>query len=100
MRVLKSRAEAEHQDFQEVAKIISRDMYMNGILSGTTSITSAKKLQVDLIELLRRGGFELHKWVSNHPIFLNDISTSEYSFKDTQSDTVKALGILWKPQPD
>ncbi|GBN28332.1 hypothetical protein AVEN_118861-1, partial [Araneus ventricosus] len=100
MRVLKALADAEHQDFPEAAKIITRDMYVDDILSGATSLTSAKRLQADLSKLLRRGGFELHKWVSNHPALLNDISTSEYSFEDTQSNTVKALGMLWKPQPD
>ncbi|GBO14705.1 hypothetical protein AVEN_161739-1 [Araneus ventricosus] len=97
MRVLKALADAEHQDFPEAAKIISRDMYMDDILSGAASLTSAKSLQADLSKLLRRGGFELHKWVSNHPALLNDISTSGYSFEDTQSNTVKALGMLWKP---
>ncbi|GBN76668.1 hypothetical protein AVEN_138551-1 [Araneus ventricosus] len=57
-------------------------------------------LQVDLSELLRCGCSELHKWVSNHPALFNDISTSEYSFEETQSNTVKELGMLWKPQPD
>ncbi|GBL92540.1 hypothetical protein AVEN_123734-1 [Araneus ventricosus] len=100
MRALKALADTEHQDFPEAAKVISIDMYMDDILSGATSLISAKKLQDDLSELLRRGGFELHKWVSNHPDLLNDISTSEYSFEDTQSNTVKTLGMVWKPQPD
>ncbi|GBN03968.1 hypothetical protein AVEN_20935-1 [Araneus ventricosus] len=72
MRILKALADAEHQEFPEAAKIISRDMYMDDILSGATSLTSAKRLQADL----------------------------KYSFEDTQSNTVKALGMLWKPQPD
>ncbi|GBN03543.1 hypothetical protein AVEN_146663-1 [Araneus ventricosus] len=63
-------------------------------------LTSAKKLQADLSKLLRRGGFELHKWVSNYPALFNDMSTSECSFEDTQSNTVKAIGMLWKPQPN
>ncbi|GBM69316.1 hypothetical protein AVEN_112656-1 [Araneus ventricosus] len=49
MRVLKALADAEHQDFPEAAKIISRDMYMDDILSGAASLTSAKSLQADLI---------------------------------------------------
>ncbi|GBN84874.1 hypothetical protein AVEN_159988-1 [Araneus ventricosus] len=72
MRVLKALADAEHQDFPEAAKIIPRDMCMDDILSGATSLTSAKRLQAAL----------------------------KYSFEDTQSNTVKALGMLWKPQPD
>ncbi|GBM25142.1 hypothetical protein AVEN_96702-1 [Araneus ventricosus] len=68
MRVLKALADAEHEDFSEAAKIISR--HMHDILSGATSLTLEKKLQVDISELLRRGAFELHKWVSHHPAFL------------------------------
>ncbi|GBN17073.1 hypothetical protein AVEN_153820-1 [Araneus ventricosus] len=84
MRVLKALADAEHQDFLEAAKIIFRDTYMDDILACTTSLTSAKKLQADLSKLLR---FELLKWVSNHSSLLNDISTSEYSFEDTNIRT-------------
>ncbi|GBN04196.1 hypothetical protein AVEN_188663-1 [Araneus ventricosus] len=98
MRVLKVLADAEHEDFSEAAKIISRDMH--DILSGATSLTLEKKLQVDISELLRSGASELHKWVSHHPALLNDISTSEYSFEDTQSNTVKELEMLWNPQLD
>ncbi|GBL92997.1 hypothetical protein AVEN_54635-1 [Araneus ventricosus] len=66
--------------------------------SGESSLTPAKMLQYDLSGLLRRGGFELHEWVLNHSTPLNDISTSEYSFEDPLSNTIKALRILWKPQ--
>ncbi|GBM78869.1 hypothetical protein AVEN_25166-1 [Araneus ventricosus] len=75
-------------------------MYMDDILSGATCLTSAKRLQTYLSKLLRRGGFELHKRVSNHPTLVNDISTSEYSFEHTQSNTVKTFGMLWNPQLD
>ncbi|GBM96597.1 hypothetical protein AVEN_204810-1 [Araneus ventricosus] len=100
MRALKALADAEHQEFPEAAKIISRHLYMDDILPGVIALTSAKKLLVDLGVLLQSGGSELHKWVSNHPGLLNDISITEYSFEDTQSNTGKALGTLWKPQPD
>ncbi|GBN42476.1 hypothetical protein AVEN_32439-1 [Araneus ventricosus] len=55
MRVLKVLADAEHQGFPESAKIISRDIYMDDILLGALSLTSAKKFQFGLSELIRRG---------------------------------------------
>ncbi|GBO09631.1 hypothetical protein AVEN_61459-1 [Araneus ventricosus] len=55
----------EHQIFRKQQRMISRDMYMDDIQISNLS-TSAKGCKL-IIKLLRRGGFELHKWVSNHP---------------------------------
>ncbi|GFY05725.1 DUF1758 domain-containing protein [Trichonephila clavipes] len=54
-----------------------------------------------LSQLLQRGGFELHKWVSNSPELLKDLSTSSYVFdKEFQDAPVKTLGMLWDPKLD
>ncbi|GFS60007.1 DUF1758 domain-containing protein [Trichonephila clavipes] len=43
-----------------------------------------------------REGFELHKWVSNSPELLKDLSASSYVFdKEFQDAPVKTLGMLW-----
>ncbi|GFX54732.1 integrase catalytic domain-containing protein [Trichonephila clavipes] len=48
-----------------------------------------------------RGGFELHKWVSNSPELLKDLSASSYVFdKEFQDAPVKTLGMLWDPKMD
>ncbi|GFU09777.1 DUF1758 domain-containing protein [Trichonephila clavipes] len=46
-------------------------------------------------------GFELHKWVSNSPELLKDLSASSYVFdKEFQDAPVKTLGMLWDPKVD
>ncbi|GFX14617.1 DUF1758 domain-containing protein [Trichonephila clavipes] len=48
-----------------------------------------------------RGGFELHKWVSNSPELLKDLSASSYVFdKEFQDAPMKTLGMLWDPKVD
>ncbi|GBN76566.1 hypothetical protein AVEN_74888-1 [Araneus ventricosus] len=95
MRVFKVLADAEHQDFPESAKIISRDMYMDDILSGALSLTSAKKLQVGVSELLRRG--EVLSCINGYQIiqpflmiFLLQNTHSKYSVKHSKG-TMNAL---------
>ncbi|GFY11996.1 DUF1758 domain-containing protein [Trichonephila clavipes] len=52
-------------------------------------------------KLATRGGFELHKWVSNSPELLKDLSASSYVFdKEFQDAPVKILGMLWDPKVD
>ncbi|GFT91970.1 uncharacterized protein TNCV_125001 [Trichonephila clavipes] len=68
--------------------------YMDDILSGESTLEGAKKLQTRLSQLLQRGGFELHKWVSNSPELLKDLSASSYVFdKEFQDAPVKTLEI-------
>ncbi|GFV51652.1 integrase catalytic domain-containing protein [Trichonephila clavipes] len=74
---------------------------MDDILSGESTLEGAKKLQTRLSQLLQRGGFELHKWVSNSPELLKDLSASSYVFdKEFQDAPVKTLGMLWDPKLD
>ncbi|GFW55317.1 integrase catalytic domain-containing protein [Trichonephila clavipes] len=74
---------------------------MDNILSGESTLEGAKKLQTRLSQLLQRGGFELHKWVSNSPELLKDLSASSYVFDEEFQDApLKTLGMLWDPKVD
>ncbi|GFX92288.1 DUF1758 domain-containing protein [Trichonephila clavipes] len=101
-RTLKALADEEKAEFPDAADVIRNDSYMDYILSGGVYILEgAKKLQTRLSELLLRGGFELHKWVSNSPELLKDLSASSYVFdKEIQDAPVKTLGMLWDPKVD
>ena len=50
----------------EVRRIIERDMYVDGLLSGADSIERALAIQTELIDLLQSAGFQLRKWTSNN----------------------------------
>ncbi|GFS52603.1 integrase catalytic domain-containing protein [Trichonephila clavipes] len=100
-RTLKALADEEKAEFPDAADMICNDSYMDDILSGESTLEGAKKLQTRLSQLLERGGFELHKWVSNSPELLKDLSASSYVFdKEFQDAPVKTLGMLWYPKVD
>ncbi|GFT81441.1 DUF1758 domain-containing protein [Nephila pilipes] len=73
-RTLKALADEKRADFPDAADVISNDIYMNDVLSGESTLEGAKKQQTKISQLLLRGGFELHKWVSNSPELLKDLS--------------------------
>ncbi|GFV28642.1 integrase catalytic domain-containing protein [Trichonephila clavipes] len=100
-RTLRALADEEKAEFPDAANVICNDSYMDDILSGESTLEGAKKLQTRLSQLLQRGGFELHKWVSNSPELLKDLSASSYVFdKEFQDAPVKTLGMLWDPKVD
>ncbi|GFV82383.1 integrase catalytic domain-containing protein [Trichonephila clavipes] len=100
-RTLRALADEEKAEFPDAADVICNDSYMDDILSGESTLEGAKKLQTILSQLLQRGGFELHKWVSNSSELLKDLSTSSYVFdKEFQDAPVKTLGMLWDPKVD
>ncbi|GFW26900.1 integrase catalytic domain-containing protein [Trichonephila clavipes] len=100
-RTLKALADEEKVEFPDAADVICNDSYMDDILSGESTLESTKKLQTRLSQLLLRGGFELHKWVSNSPELLKDLSTPSYVFDmEFQDAPVKTLVMLWDPKVD
>ncbi|GFS92401.1 uncharacterized protein TNCV_1204691 [Trichonephila clavipes] len=101
-RTLKALADEEKAEFPDAADVICNDSYMDDILAGESSLyiyiyrererRGAKKLQTRISKLLLRGGFELHKWVSNIPELLKDLSASSYVFdREFQNAPVKTL---------
>ncbi|GFU49374.1 integrase catalytic domain-containing protein [Trichonephila clavipes] len=98
-RTLRALADEEKAEFPDAADVICNDSYMDDILSRESTLEGAKNLQTRLSQLLQRGGFELHKWVSNSPELLKDLSASSYVFdKEFQDAPVKTLGMLWDPK--
>ncbi|GFY07686.1 integrase catalytic domain-containing protein [Trichonephila clavipes] len=98
-RTLKALGDEEKAEFPDAADVICNDSYIDDILSGESTLEGAKKLQTRLSQLLLRGSFELHKWVSNSPELLKDLSASSYVFdKEFQDTPVKTLGRLWDPK--
>ncbi|GFX81508.1 integrase catalytic domain-containing protein [Trichonephila clavipes] len=67
---------------------------MDDILSGESTLEGAKKTPNQIISTITERGFELHKWVSNSPELLKDLSASSYVFdKEFQDAPVKTLEI-------
>ncbi|GBM73522.1 hypothetical protein AVEN_218502-1 [Araneus ventricosus] len=79
-----------------------KDFYVDDVLSGADNVSSALKLQQELVSLLKAGEMELHKWCANNEILFENVPTEDqsYQFSDSDKDTVKTLGLRRNPKED
>ncbi|GFQ89871.1 uncharacterized protein TNCT_479481 [Trichonephila clavata] len=61
---------------------------------------SGRKLQEQLVSLLRGAGMELHKWSASNPLLLADSMCQDKDLSYSSSTKTKTVGLLWKPHPD
>ncbi|XP_055590366.1 uncharacterized protein LOC129742489 [Uranotaenia lowii] len=104
-RTLKQLVQDEGREFPVGGPILDQDFYVDDMLSGGDSVEHIKQARTELVQLLRRGGFNLHKWCSNSSEFLSTIPEDQrekqISFdKSDVNDLIKTLGLLWNPLLD
>lgn len=80
-----------------LAEADQKNLYVNGVLSGEETFAKIKELQVQLIQLMQRGGMVLHGWVSKNSDSLQGPKSSMHIF-DSQQGVVKTLSMLWCPK--
>ncbi|GFR21740.1 DUF5641 domain-containing protein [Trichonephila clavata] len=73
---------------------------MDDLLTGADELESGRKLQEQLVSLLRGAGMELHKWLASNPLLLPDSMCQDKDLSYSSSTETKTLGLLWKPHPD
>ncbi|XP_068697068.1 uncharacterized protein [Montipora foliosa] len=78
---------------------------MNDGLPSTNSREKAIKMRKQMTELLRRGGFRLHKWMTNDEEVLQTILAQDRSprflgLSENKLPTDRALGIIWDGEED
>ncbi|XP_075157882.1 uncharacterized protein LOC142231148 [Haematobia irritans] len=104
IRVLKKLAEDFESEFPEASRILVEDSYVDDILSGADSFENATRLQRDLCSLLRNGGCNLRKWITNSKDLLETIPVEHrhpsLTLDFDQSHIVKTLGIQWNTCDD
>ncbi|GFX59476.1 integrase catalytic domain-containing protein [Trichonephila clavipes] len=82
------------------AEVIMFDVYMDDLLTGADDLESGRKLQVQLVSMLKGAGMELHKWSASNPLLLPDSMCQVKDLSYSSSTETKTLGLLWKPHPD
>lgn len=79
-------------------------MYDDDILTGGPGLTTALLMQIQLQQILKAGGFKLHKWASNMTELLSaarDIHEETPSSRRIGDDEyVHTLGLIWEPAND
>lgn len=100
-RTLKYLADLYVNEYPLASRCISQDFYVDDVLSGGTSVEQCVKLRDELIQLLRKGGFQLSKWASNNDQILTGLNdTTEINLMFDKSSDCKILGNLWSPSSD
>ncbi|XP_072041448.1 uncharacterized protein [Amphiura filiformis] len=99
------RCVAEEAD-EAVKDTVQKNFYVDDCLKSTSSEEQAIQLIQNLMEVLKQGGFNLTKWVSNSPAVMQTIPSS-HRVKTTSSldlgestPNQKALGMMWLVESD
>ncbi|GFT41574.1 uncharacterized protein TNCV_1964841 [Trichonephila clavipes] len=71
-RSLKQIAIDDGDKYTLVTEVIMPDVYMDDLLTGADDLESGRKLQVQLVSMLKGAGMELHKWSASNPLLLLD----------------------------
>ena len=105
-RTLKQLAMDEKHRFPLAARAISEDVYMDDVITGMNDVESARKLRIQLDEMMTSGGFRLRKWACNRAEVLRGVSEDNLAIPlpdginlDKES-SVKTLGLTWMPNTD
>lgn len=104
IRTLQQLAEDEGASYPQAAEILKHHSYVDDLIAGASTEEEALKLQNQLIDLLRKGGFELRKWISNSSKLTQHLPPSHHEspvFLQPSSDPLfSILGIHWSPVTD
>ncbi|GFV20671.1 integrase catalytic domain-containing protein [Trichonephila clavipes] len=99
-RSLKQLAIDDGDKYPLAAKVIMSDVYIDDLLTGADDLESGRKLQVQLVSMLKGAGMELRKWSASNPLLLPDSMCQVKDLSYSSSTETKTLGLLWKPHPD
>ncbi|XP_062551973.1 uncharacterized protein LOC134217211 [Armigeres subalbatus] len=104
-KCLQRLAEEGAQQYPLASSILSKDFYVDDMLTGANSVEEGIKLYQELSHLLETAKFTLRKWSSNTPEILAAIPEP---LKDDRTSlelepskaTIKTLGLSWEPRSD
>lgn len=102
---LRQLAQDEEDEFPLAARVVKKEVYIDDVLAGSDDLREALECQKQLIGLLQRGGFALHKWCANDMRLLEHIPGKDREelarIEDhSMNDVVKTLGLFWDPSND
>lgn len=104
-KCLQRLADEGAQEYPLAAMILSKDFYVDDMLSGAKSVEEGIKMYHELSQLLETSKFTLRKWSSNSqeilaaiPEALKDDRTSLEL--DSPKAAIKTLGLSWEPRSD
>ncbi|CAI6371089.1 unnamed protein product [Macrosiphum euphorbiae] len=97
-------AEEIEKENPKVAEVISRDFYMDDLMTGCDTVEECMQLQKHITVILESAKLPLRKWCSNSHLIIDNISENDkdplFVLNLGDEDTVKSLGLCWQPSLD
>lgn len=94
----------EGERFPLASQALEENSYVDDVLTGANDLHVAKCLQVELVNLLQKGCFVLHKWCSNSEEILVNVPPEKRELGNVNlagnADAIKTLGLIWEPRTD
>lgn len=97
IRRLQETARQMSQSYPESAEVITRDFYVDDLLTGLDSVENLLRVKQDITSILASAKFELRKWKSNVPE-IGDYQDSESAVM--LGESTKILGLHWTTVTD
>ena len=103
-RTLRLLADENSEEFPLAHPVIYSECYMDDMLSGEHTIHGTREKQRQLIELLKAGGMQLRKWLSNHPCVIDHLPSEQLAAEPDvlflNSSSFAILGLHWHAKED
>jgi hypothetical protein len=99
-RTLHELANIEKSKYPVAADTITRDFYMDDLISGANTKEEALQIKNEIQKILESGGFILHKWATNDETLLNTNHQQADQITIKTENSVKTLGLLCCPKED
>lgn len=102
IRTIHQLADDERSRYPRAAEILQRDLYVDDLLTGSDSLEDILRARNEIIAVLKRGGFNIRQWASNHEHALDDLDEKVLNLHLATEDgsVLKTLGISWASQHD
>ena len=102
IRTLHQLAEDEAQRYPVAARILKKDLYVDDMLTGASSLQEVAEIRDEMFALLNCGGFNLRQCASNARELLEGLADQSINLQiqSTDNQTLKTLGIYWNSQQD
>ena len=102
---MRRNADENGEDLPLSVKAVYKHFYMDDGLPSMDSREEATEIRKQMTELLRRGGFHQHKWLTNEPDVLatipeKDRSPRSLELSEDKLPTDRTLGVIWDAQED
>ena len=93
---LRKTARDNEEQFPDALKFVERNIYIDDLYVSTNSLEHAQKILQEMRKVLSKRGFNLTKWNSSTPEFLNSIEPKIRLHPDNALPQYqKVLGLPW-----